>query len=397
MAGSAGARRRKGSAMEADTLTVTGATEALRKRLNPRGVFQKVPGKNNPWWICYWDSQGRKRREKVGTKSNAILLYRKRKTEALESKKLPEKLRRRAVLFSELCDDTDVYIRESYSHPQHDLGRMKSIREWFGSRSAESITVRDIKDALDRAKQEGNWSPSSYNHYRTLMSLTYRLGIENEKVEQNPTRGVRRKKEDNSRVRFLTLEEEKRLRSVIRSNAAWRKHEPELTFALNTGLRRRSMYIDLVWENVDLEARVATIPRTKNDDPVHVPLNADAMKALTVFRCRGNSAGRVVRNERGELLNYPTHWFVPALRAAGIRDYTWHDNRHTYASRLRQTGTPLGNIAELLGHKGLAMTRRYAHLSISNLHEAVARIESQVTPELTPEPIAKKLEISYAQ
>src|SRR5215475_6877412 len=58
----------------------------------------------------------------------------------------------------------------------------------------------------------------------------------------------------------------------------------------------------------------------------------------------------------------------------GHQKFHWHDLRRRYASSLRQTGTPLGNIAELLGHKGLAMSRGYAHLSISNLHEAVARI-----------------------
>lgn len=64
-----------------------------------------------------------------------------------------------------------------------------------------------------------------------------------------------------------------------------------------------------------------------------------------------------MRNLAGNPLNYPTHWFVPAIRKAEIKNYTWHDNRHTYASRLRQAGVPLGYIAELLAHKGLAMTK----------------------------------------
>ena len=66
--------------------------QARRQRRNPRGVFEKVSG-SNEWWICFWDAQDRKRREKAGTKTNAIALFRKRKTQALEGKKLPEKLR----------------------------------------------------------------------------------------------------------------------------------------------------------------------------------------------------------------------------------------------------------------------------------------------------------------
>jgi integrase len=61
--------------------------------MTQRGIFEKFPG-SAVWWIRYVDAQGRLRREKAGTKSAAILLYRKRKQEALEGRKLPEKLRR---------------------------------------------------------------------------------------------------------------------------------------------------------------------------------------------------------------------------------------------------------------------------------------------------------------
>jgi integrase len=375
-------------------IPVATAMKAEEKRRNPRGVYPKAPG---VWYIRYVDAQGRYRREKAGTKGAAIDLYRKRKFEALQGKKLPEKLRRPIVPFSELCDDTEAYIRRRYAQPQHDIGRLENIKKWFGSRGAESITSLEVEAALSKAKEQGNWSASSHNHHHTLLSLTFRLGIRNAKVEKNPVRGIRREPENNSRVRFLTADEEKQLREAIRSNSAWHEHEPELSLALATGLRRSSMCIDLVWENVALDARVASVPRTKNGDPVHIPLNADAMKALMVFRSRGDGTGRVVRNAAGEPLNYPTHWFVPAVRAAGIKNFRWHDLRHCFASRLRQTGTPLGNIAELLGHKGLAMTRRYAHLSISNLHEAVARIATPTDTPVAPEPDAGTPGVVYVQ
>jgi len=57
-----------------------------------RVVFEKVPG-SDIWWICYFDANGRKRREKVGRKGAAIELYRKRKTEIMEGKKLPNPAR----------------------------------------------------------------------------------------------------------------------------------------------------------------------------------------------------------------------------------------------------------------------------------------------------------------
>jgi site-specific recombinase XerD len=73
-----------------------------------------------------------------------------------------------------------------------------------------------------------------------------------------------------------------------------------------------------------------------------------------------------------------------ALR--GIAPFRWHDCRHPFASRLRQKGVDLATIAELLGHSpksGFAMTKRYAHLAISNLHDAVSLISNStpVAPE----------------
>src|SRR5713101_3210441 len=104
-ASSAAGRQRRRSAMQTETQTQTEGAHVPKARRNPRGVFEKIPG-SGVWWICYWDAQGRKRREKAGTKSAAIALYRKRKMEAFEGKKLPEKLRRATVSFAEVARDT---------------------------------------------------------------------------------------------------------------------------------------------------------------------------------------------------------------------------------------------------------------------------------------------------
>ena len=92
------------------------------------------------------------------------------------------------------------------------------------------------------------------------MSLSYRLGILNRKVTTNPARSVTHRFEDNSRVRFLTDGEEKKLRDVI--GKKWPAHLPELDLAVNTGLRKGSQYA-LRWDMVDWKSRELHVPNTE--------------------------------------------------------------------------------------------------------------------------------------
>src|SRR3984893_1386590 len=207
---SAGVRRGRDDTMQADTLTLIESRDKAKARRNPRGLFEKMPG-SGEWWICYWDAQGRKRREKVGTKSNAILLYCKRKTEALQGKKLPEKLRRAMASFAEIAKDALAYSKANKLSYRHDSGRMETLLGGFREYPAESITAQDIERRFEKEK----WSLATVNRYRALLSLIYRLAIRNGKVKENPARLVRHRLEDNARIRFLSSEEETKLRTAI--------------------------------------------------------------------------------------------------------------------------------------------------------------------------------------
>ena len=90
----------------------------------------------------------------------------------------------------------------------------------------------------------------------------------------------------------------------------------------------------------------------------------------------GDGKGRVFKPKKtGDPLENGRHWFDDAIVDAKIKNFHWHDLRHTFASRLRMKGTPLEDIADLLGHKSLAMTRRYAHLGPNKLHVVVSMLK----------------------
>ena len=338
--------------METDSLTLTQAKAETKERRNPRGVYEKVPG-SGEWWICYWDAQGRKRREKVGTKSNAILLYRKRKTEALQGKKLPEKLRRATVTFADIAREALAYSKAHKRTYSDDLARMERILGWFRDRSADSVTPQEIERHFEQCIEEEEWAPSTVNHYRSLLSLTYRLAIRDGKATSNPARATRHRREDNSRVRYLTPEEETKLRTEM--EARWPGHMQELDLALHTGLRLSEMY-GLDWQDVDLARCLILIRRGKNGESRYARLNSIALKALSELRKRGDGTGPVIRNLEGEPLAGPRYWFEKAINKAGIANFHWHDLRHTFASRLTMAGVGLRATQDALGHKSVAMT-----------------------------------------
>jgi site-specific recombinase XerD len=89
--------------------------------------------------------------------------------------------------------------------------------------------------------------------------------------------------------------------------------------------------------------------------------------------------------QRNQLGRDWERWFEECVREAKIADFRWHDLRHTFASRLTMAGVSMRTLAELLGHKTLAMVMRYAHLAPAHLRDAVERIAGTPTdPQSTP-------------
>ena len=327
--------------------------EAMKVIAKQRGIFEKVPG-SGEWWICYHDQTGRRRREKAGTKSVAIQLYRKRKQQILEGVKLPEKLRRRVVPFTEIAKDTLEYskatkVEEAY---RIDGWKMETFLAWFRGRSAEEITPQDIERKLSTLADPG-LKAATLNRYRTLLSLIYSLAIRNGKLSSNPVRKVKRRKENNERVRFLDEREEVALREKIRELHAER--EAEFDLALHTGMRRGEQY-QLRWENIDFSNGIITIPRSKHGEARYIQINSTARAALLQLKERSGQAVHVCPGLDHSRKRYSRKWFEEVTEEAKISNFHWHDLRHTFASRLVMAGVPLRAVQVLMGLKRPCVT-----------------------------------------
>jgi site-specific recombinase XerD len=364
----------------------------MKQITKSRGVYEKAGG-SGIWWIRYADASGRIRREKVGNKSAAIQLYQKRKTAVRMGEKLPENFRAKAALFGDLANDAIEYSRvhKPLSH-RNDKCRMAKLREQFANREAEDITSQEWDTWF--ASHE-KWAIATRNRYAALVKLTYRLAEEARKIKSNPARLLRMKKENNARIRYLNQfdplrttvrflkphkTEEARLRAVI--GARYSEHLLELEIALQTGLRKSEQY-RVERSHVNLERCILTVPTSKHGETRHVPLNDVAIEAFKKLFARSvmSDFAFVAKRSEERLLNNK-HWFEDAVHEAGIRDFTWHDLRHTFASRLVMAGVDLRSVQELMGHKTIQMTCRYAHLAPAHQLAAVRKLAVYGQPVL---------------
>jgi integrase len=226
-------------------------------------------------------------------------------------------------------------------------------------------------------------------------------------IEASPLAGIKRAKVDRAAlVRFLSEDEERRLRAALdareerirrqRDSANdWRRErgyrllpdlrvaafadrlKPLVLLSLNTGLRRGEAF-SLTWRHVDLERAMLTVAgaSAKSGTTRHIPLNAEALAVLTGWRAQAADPdeGLVFPGAGGERLNNVHKAWQAVLKAAGIKGFRWHDQRHSFASRLVMLGIDLNTVRELLGHSSYSMVLRYAHLSPEHRAAAVARL-----------------------
>ena len=178
---------------------------------------------------------------------------------------------------------------------------------------------------------------------------------------------VKKLKEPPGRVRYLSQEEINRL---LRVSAPHLK--PIIITALTTGMRL-SEILNLKWEEVNLKRKTIVLRKTKNNEVRLIPINGFLFKTLTNLPSLGKSKW-LFPGEDGKPMGSVKTAFKTALKRAGIKNFRFHDLRHTFAAYLVMNGANLRTVQLLLGHKDIKMTMRYSHLSQALIKEEVEKL-----------------------
>lgn len=323
------------------------------------GVYYK----NENWHIDYRLPNGKRRREKIGTsKKLAETVLAKRKVQIAEGKFLDVR-KNVKIKFEDFANEyLNIHSKINKKSWKSDEYNLKSLKKYFGGKFLFAITVRDIEQFKNNRLVDV--APATVNRELATLKTMFTKAVLWGKLQENITKNVRFLNEPKGRLRFLEQEE------IIKILANCNKRlRPIVVLALNTGMRRGEI-LGLKWHDVDFKRNIMTLLDTKNGEKREVYMNEQVKTALIRVPKHLESA-YIFCNTHGKPYHDIRKSFFAVLEKSSIKDFHFHDLRHTFASQLVMSGVDINTVRELLGHKDIRMTLRYSHLSPSYKRGAI--------------------------
>ncbi len=275
----------------------------------------------------------------------------------------------------------DLYAQnklEDLSDKQTEISRWENHIQ--GSKvsvcTLSEITSLDLLQ-LRRCVERKKLSPQTVYHCLNLVRRLFNYAIK-WNLFSGPVPHFEMPKVRNARTRFLHREEAKILFSEIRNRSQF-THDVAY-FALLTGLRAKEIW-SLKAQNIDKNSKIAHILDSKSHNR-SIPLCPPAAQIVADYSEGKKPTQKIFQLTSCKTTNRVSKTFSRAVEACKLNDgitdrrerVVFHTLRHTFASWLVLEGTPLATVAQLLGHRNINMTMRYAHLAPELGHEVVARL-----------------------
>lgn len=302
----------------------------------------------------------------------------------------------------------DRYLEENYlpflesrnpKTAQKIFRELNSSFKEFLDHEIDKITPFQIEKWRNQKTKDG-LSPTTVNYYINTLKGALSRAVDWGVIEKHDLNKVKPIKKDNSVVRYLSNQEEARLRTALRqrdteiktarenanqfrtdrgyellpslASLEFSDHiEPMTLLAMNTGMRRGEIF-SLEWSQTDLINKVVTVTsaNSKSKTLRHIPLNNEAFNTLQYWKDQAKTKKYVFESKPSIPFKDIKKGFLAILKDAEIENFRFHDLRHHFASKLVMAGVDLNTVRELLGHSDLKMTLRYAHLAPE--HKAAA-------------------------
>ncbi len=338
-------------------------------------MARKVKGlykRGNVWWCSYKSITGKIERKttKHTDYDKAVEFLTERKFNVQQGIE-PEVVKEVNYTFQELAVQYLQWCerQRSFESKQNFTKQLVTVFGYMPLKNFNTMIVEQFQ--TDRI-QRGN-KPATVNRLVATLKHAFTKAYDWNMINEATLKKVRRVKlleENNRRLRYLSKEE---CQSLV--NACADHLRPIVITALNTGMRRGEV-LSLKRNNVDLKHGFILLDKTKNGDRREIPINTTLRTALEALPRRLDGSYVFYDHKTDKAFQEVKRSFGTALKKAGIRDFHFHDLRHTFASHLVMAGIDLTTVSRLLGHKDLTMTLRYSHLSPMHMAKAVEALDT---------------------
>ncbi len=320
------------------------------------------------WWIDFYDQQKNRVQESshaTNKKEAEKLLALRQADVARGVYQLPCK-----ITLGDFIDKYTEYAKVNKRSWKRDVIMLKHFKSFFGNRLLSDIGAADVE--AYKIYRCAAVKKSTVNRELTLLKRLFNLAsVWDLNPGKNPLSKVRFFREDNVRLRTLSLDEENRLIS----NAAPYLQDL-IIFALHTGMRIGEIF-GLCWDDLDLAKGIISVRAQKTGKTRQIPINDETERVLEYWRLGRRNEYVFYNPDTGKPFRDLKAGFKLACKKAGITNVTWHTLRHTFASRLVNRGVDIVTVQELLGHSTVTMTMRYAHTNIASKLAAVKVLVSR--------------------
>jgi integrase len=324
--------------------------------------------RNGAWCVNFKTAEGKRVRETIGpSKKIAERVLSVRMTQVLENRYFPASRVLGRMAFNEFAQMYIDRVVPLMKSARTERNRVASWVNIFGARPLGQITRAEIENW--RRERIATRKPATINRDLSRLRRMLNVAVEWELLEKSPIKGMKFLRENNARMRYLTIEEcERLIKSCIAPHI-----RAIVTVALHSGMRLGEI-LNLRWQDLDFSSRFIFIRESKNGSGRPVPLDA-TLTALFLSYPHRPGTDLIFASARGTKLTDIHVGFKNACRRAGIVDLRFHDLRHAYASLFVSSGGDIFVLRSLLGHRGIQMTTRYAHLSPAYQLATVARMD----------------------
>lgn len=262
--------------------------------------------------------------------------------------------------------------------PDDEIRWTKHLSPSLGSVMMNKITPQDVNKILNQMRDKVSHKGKPYQPATIKQVLILLKGVFNWSRRQglykglNPCDNVSVPKFDNRVNNPLARNDLKNFLVYLNDGTCTNERAALVVkFGLYSG-RRRGEILSLQWGDVDLENNLITFSgmNTKNSESQTVPINNRCREIIKRCQEIANCEYVFPSSKGGFYRGFVIAWKRMKIKAElSIR---FHDLRHTFASYIASSGeVDIYTLKELLGHKSLSMTQRYAHLINGALRRGV--------------------------